>query len=418
MRVAVVGGGVVGLCCAFALDERGFEVLVFEAGEVGSGASRGNTGWVVPTLATPLAAPGMLRTGLRSALDPRGALIIRPWGAGLDVSWLRWLWQFRRSAGRERFARGVRALLDLNRRTFEALDGYRAAGVRFEQHETGMLVVARDRTGLGWFETLYDELVRLGFDGDIEPLDAGAATAVEPALGDGVGAALRTTVDRYVRPETLTGGLADYLEGRRGTAVRAGARVDALMREGDGWLIATGTDTERVDAVVLATGVAANELLRPFGFRVPVIGAKGYSVTVPGTGRAPQLALYLSEAKIGVSPYGDVVRIAGLFELPARSAAVEPGRARQLVEETLPYLRDWRPAPGQELAGAWAGLRPATPDSLPLIGQVRGCPGLILAAGHGMLGITLAPATGLAVADVVAGETPDWLAPFRPDRAI
>jgi D-amino-acid dehydrogenase len=149
-----------------------------------------------------------------------------------------------------------------------------------------------------------------------------------------------------------------------------------------------------------------------------VIGAKGYSVTVSGTGTAPRVALYLSEAKIGVSPFGDVVRIAGLFELPARSDAVDPARARQLVEDTLPYLRDWRPVPGGEAAAAWAGLRPATPDSLPLIGQVPGRPGLFLAAGHGMLGVTLAPATGLAVADLVERRPPAWLEPFRPDRAI
>jgi D-amino-acid dehydrogenase len=417
VRVAVVGGGVVGLCSAFSLHERGIEVVVLEAGAIGGGASQGNTGWVVPTLSVPLGAPGMLRTGLRSALDPRGALVIRPWAAGVDLSWVRWLWQFRRNTSRERFARGVRALLDLNARTFEALDGYKAAGVAFEQHETGMLVVARDRAGLSWFETLYEELAELGFEGGIEHLDRTAAGEVEPALGDAVGAALRTTVDRYVRPESLTQGLAEFLTGR-GPDLRTAAPVNALRREGDGWLVETTAGPERADAVVLATGVSAGELLRPLGVRVPVIGAKGYSVTVAGTGTAPRVALYLSEAKIGVSPFGDVVRIAGLFELPARSAAVEPARARQLVEDTLPYLRDWRPLPGNETAGAWAGLRPATPDSLPLIGELPGFPSLILAAGHGMLGITLAPATGLAVADLVERRPPVWLDAFRPERAI
>jgi len=417
VRVAVVGAGVVGLCSAFSLHERGFEVVVLEAGAVGGGASRGNTGWVVPTLSTPLAAPGMLRTGLRSALDPRGALIIRPWGAGLDLSWVRWLWQFRRSASRECFARGVRALLDLNARTFEALDGYRAAGVAFEQHETGMLVVARDRPGLGWFETLYEELAELGFEGGIEHLDPVAARELEPALGDGVGAALRTAVDRYVRPESLTRGLAEFLSGR-GPVLRTDTPVRALRSDRGGWVVETGAAPERADAVVLATGASANQLLRPLGVRVPVIGAKGYSVTVRGRGTAPRVALYLSEAKIGVSPFGDVVRIAGLFELPARSDDVDPARARQLVEETLPYLRDWRPIPGGEAAAAWAGLRPATPDSLPLIGQVPGRPGLFLAAGHGMLGVTLAPATGLAVADLVERRPPAWLEPFRLERAI
>src|SRR6185437_3606954 len=106
--VAVIGGGVVGLACAHALERRGIGVVLFEGAGVGGGASRGNTGWVVPSLSMPLAAPGMRATGLKAALDPHGALVIRP---GLDASWLRWLWQFRRNCSAERFRRGVLALV-------------------------------------------------------------------------------------------------------------------------------------------------------------------------------------------------------------------------------------------------------------------------------------------------------------------
>ena len=415
MRVAVVGGGVVGLCCAYSLRERGMEVVLFEAGEVGGGASRGNAGWVVPSLSTPLAAPGMLATGLRSALDPRGALIIRP---GLDVAWIRWLWQFRRSAGPERFSRGVRALIALNERTFEALDGYRAAGVEFEMYATGMLVVARERSGLAWFQTLSDELSRLGLGGELEVLDGDAARRLEPALGDVVGAAMHTTVDRYVRPETLTAGLAEHLVAS-GLDLRTREPVLAVARVGESWRVRTIAGAEDVDAVVLATGVAANTLLRLFGVRVPVVGAKGYSVTLEGVGTLPRHAVYLSEAKIGLSPFGETLRIAGLFELPGRSVEVDPARARQIVEDALPYLRDWRPTVADWTGRAWAGLRPATPDSLPLIGPVPHQQRLYLATGHGMLGVTLAPATGLAIAEIIEQQAvPHWLEPFRPDRAI
>ena len=414
MRVAIVGGGIVGLCCAYSLHERGMEVVLFEAGEVGGGASRGNTGWVVPSLSMPLAAPGMLATGLRAALDPRGALVIRP---GFDLDWIRWLWQFRRSAGRERFARGIRALIALNERTFEALDGYRTAGVEFEMHETGMLVVARDRTGLAWFETLFNELRRLGLGGELEVLDGDSARALDPALGAAVGAAMRTTVDRYVRPESLTAGLAGHLVAN-GVEIRTQASVDAVLRAG-AWRVVTGAGGDQVDAVVLATGAAANTLLRPFGFRVPVVAAKGYSVTLLGSGALPRHAVYLSEAKLGLSPFGETLRIAGLFELPARSMAVDPARARQIVEDAQRYLADWRPATAEWERDAWVGLRPATPDSLPLIGPVPDQQGLYLATGHGMLGVTLAPATGLAIAEVVERDAvPTWLEPFRPGRRI
>ena len=142
MKVVVIGGGVIGLCCAVSLAERDVEVTLLERGAVGCGASAGNAGWVVPSLAAPLGAPGTIRTGIRSALDPRGSLVIRP---TLDMASIRWLWQFRRSCTAARYSAGVGALATLTRRTLDVLDGYRSAGVEFEEHRTGLLAVARAR---------------------------------------------------------------------------------------------------------------------------------------------------------------------------------------------------------------------------------------------------------------------------------
>jgi len=413
--VAVLGGGVVGLACAHAIEGRGIPVRVLEAGIVGGGASQGNTGWVVPSLSMPLAAPGMLATGLRSALDPHGALVIRP---TLDASWLRWLWQFRRSCSRERFRAGVLALVALNRTTLAQFDAYEREGVEFESHSTGMLIVARSEGGLRWFGDLFAELVRAGFEGTMSALDADRARELEPALGDAVRCALHTSVDRYVQPQSLTAGLARALRAR-GVEIREGARVAALAPEGGGWRLALA-DGEPLHAgrVVVAAGAATSTLLAPLGVRLPLMGAKGYSVDLRGEGEAPRIALYLSEPKLGLSAFADGVRVAGVFELPARSTAVSPARITRLIEDTMPYLRSWRPAPGEPRAGAgWAGLRPATPDSLPLLGPLRGAPGLYLATGHGMLGVTLAPASGLAIAEMLAsGTVSRELEPFRPQR--
>lgn len=416
MRAIVVGAGVIGLACAWSLAERGVEVEVLEAASaVGAGASAGNTGWIVPSLSTPLPAPGMLREGLRAARDPKGALILRP---SLDPSFIRWLLAFRRACGRERYAQGVRALVDLNRRTLDGFDAWRTAGVAFEESASGVLIVGRDAEGVHWFADLHAELAALGHTGALERLGGDEARALEPALGAGVGAALHARVDRHVRPESLLEGLATALAAR-GVAVRYDAPVTRLAQVGGGWSAIAGGAEHRADVVVVAAGAAAVELARPLGLRLPIVGGKGYSVTLAGEGTRPRIALYLSEAKVGTSTYADGLRIAGFFELPATTTTPDAARVRQLVEEASGYLADWRPRADEAGVAGWAGLRPATPDGLPLLGPVPGRPGAFIAAGHAMLGMTLAPATGEAIAELVtSGAVPERLRPFAPARRM
>ncbi len=365
----------------------------------------------------PLAAPGMLATGLKSALHPHGALVIRP---AFDTSWLRWLWQFRRNCSPARFRRGVLALVALNRTTLEQFDAYAAEGIEFESHATGMLILARERSGLSSFAALFGELVRAGFEGAMSEVDPARARELEPALSETVGAVLHTTVDRFVQPASLVSGLAAHLRSR-GMSIREHASVSGLAPIADRWrLQLTDGDAIEVGNVVIAAGAATATLLSPLGIRLPVMGAKGYSVDLRGEGEPPRTALYLSEPKLGVSPFDGGVRIAGVFELPSRSTSVDPRRIEHLIADALPYLRGWRPTPNELRAGAgWAGLRPATPDSLPLIGPIEGLPGLLIASGHGMLGVTLAPATGRAIADIlVTGRVAETLEPFRPLRRM
>jgi len=412
--VAIVGAGVVGLACAHEIAAGGARVCVLDGAGVGAGASRGNTGWVAPSLSMPLASPGMLATGLRAALEPHGALVIRP---TLDTGWVRWLWQFSRCCRPKAFRRGVLALVELNRLTLATLDRWEREGVEFESHATGMLVVARDQRGLHWFSTLHEELRRAGYEGALTALDAAAARELEPALSDTVGCALHSPVDRHVQPQSLMRGLEAHVR-RRGVEIREDAQVAGLTREADRWTLAL-RGGERVEAakVVVAAGAATAALLRPLGVRLALIGAKGYSVDVLGEGLAPRTALYLSEPKLGISPFEGGVRIAGVFELPGRDASVRPGRIAHLLADAHPYLRSWQPVPGAPVPAGWAGLRPATPDGLPLLGPLEGMPGLFVASGHGMLGVTLAPATGVAIAAMVAGgSVPAELEPFRPLR--
>lgn len=413
MRIAIIGGGVVGLACGWSLASRGADVVVLERAGVGDGASKGNTGWVSPTISTPLASPGTLAMGLKSALDPNGALVIRP---EFDTRWLRWLWAFRGAASRERFLRGVEALHNLNRRTFEVLDAYAADGVEFEMHGGGILVLGKSSKGIAWFAPVFEDLRKVGFEGGIEELTPDEARAIEPALGDEVRYVIRTTIDRYVQPQSLMVGLAGRIRDL-GHEVREHVDVTGLRRTPAGWTVDTDSGPVDADRVIVATGAQSPALLRPLGLDVPIVPAKGYSITLRGEGTRPTEALYLTEPKIGISGYEEGVRIAGVFELPGRDLTVDRERLDKVVADACSFLRDWHPAATEASVEGWAGWRPATPDSLPLLGPVPGHDGLFLATGHGMLGVTLAPSTGALLAEMVLdGARPDWVAPMRPDR--
>ena len=415
-RVAVVGAGVVGLACAWELRRRGAQVVVLERAAVGGGVSRGNTGWVSPSLTYPLPAPGMLREGVRQLLTGGDAFVLRP---SLDPAFVRWLWSFRRSCTSARFDSGIRALLALNRRTLELFDAYREAGVAFEMHTAGLVVAARTPDGLNLYRRTFQRLRELGYEGgSIDELDGPALAALEPALDPArVGTGLYARVDRFVRPEQLTAGLAERLR-TEGVELHEGCELRTLARTAGGWALETTSGPMAAQRLVLAAGLPTAPLLRQLGVRLPLIGARGYSVTIAGRGTPPRHALYLAEAKLGLSPFDGAVRIAGVFELGASNEDTSSAVGERLLAAARPYLAGWQPDPDGPVQ-TWAGLRPATPDGLPLIGALPGLEGIYLATGHGMLGVTLAPATADLLAPLVLeGRAAPELTPFDPARKL
>lgn len=413
--VVVVGGGVVGLACAFELHRSGADVAVLERGKVGGGVSGGNTGWVVPSMTSPLPAPGMVREGLRQLATRGEAFVLRP---SPDPSFVRWLWQFRRSCAPARFDAGVRALLALNRRTLELFDEY-SAEIRFEMHATGLVVAARSVEGLHHFRALFRRLRELGYEGgEPDELDGDALAELEPALDRlAVAAGLHARVDRYVRPEDLVAGLAERLRSD-GVPVIEDSELLGLDRQGSEWTLSTTTGPRAAERVVVAAGLETDRLLRDLKSGLRMQPARGYSVTLQGSGTPPRHALYLAEARLGLSPYENAVRIAGVFELGAKRAEAPRRAGEKLLAAARPYLAGWRPDADGPIT-TWAGLRPMTADGLPAIGELPGSPGLFVAAGHGMLGVTLAPATASLLAPLVLeGRAAPELAPFDPGRKV
>jgi D-amino-acid dehydrogenase len=395
VKVAVVGGGVVGLSCAFALRQGGAEVAVYERGRVGEGCSRGNTGWICPGLSAPLPAPGVMGGALRGMLHRDSPLLLRPL---LGPSFLRWSWDFWRASAAERYQAGLEATVALTRSAFSDYDDLQAAGVEFEMHSTGMLVAALTQPGLDEYATMLREAEEAGYEGPVRVVSGEEARVLDPALSDAVIGGVHAPSERYVRPESVSNGLTAWLVAN-GASVEEGLAVESV-------------EELDADAVVVAAGAWSGALLGKSRF--PMEAAKGYSITAKSSGTLPRHALYLSEGKVGTSTYGESLRIAGIFDLTGIDETLERRRIDAIVRSSAVFLKDWQP---EEIELEWAGLRPYPSDGLPVIGAVPGRAGLFVATGHGRMGITLGPVTGKLLAQVILeGAAPPELEPFRIER--
>ena len=407
MRVAIVGGGVIGLLCVHHLVRRGAHVIVVERHRIGAGCSAGNAGWVTPSLAVPLPAPGLRWKSLRWMLRRDSPLYIRPRAALAMAPWLLGFW---RCCNRPQFERGVAAMARLGADTFDLYDQLAADGVEYECHRTGLLMAFRSR------QEMREEREMLELVGytDLEPLSAAEVGDREPTLDRGVAAGIRVRPERTVRPEHLCSGVAKGLL-EAGSEIVERTTVEGVCLEGrSARALRTAIGEIDADAVLIATGAEAGRLAASCGLRLPLQAGKGYSVTVSGPRVRPLQPLYLSDSKVGVTPFDDGVRIAGTMELSGINLELDRVRLAALkrgAERDVPRVTE-----GRESVD-WVGMRPLTPDGLPILGRLPERDNLFVATGHQMLGVTLAPSTGRVMAELILdgrGETE--LEPFSPAR--
>jgi D-amino-acid dehydrogenase len=394
---------------AEAIQRRGAEVVVLEADLCGRAASAGNAGWISPGLSNPLPAPGVVAQAVRWMLDPRSPLLIHP---VMRPSFVRFLYSFWRNTRPSRYGAGMAALVATTQRAVADFESLRER-CKFELHQEGMLFVGRGSRALESEHKVLREHQELGYSGEVRLLDRDEAHSEEPGLADAIGGAIFASAEGHVRPESVTAGVAARLR-EVGAEIRENCPVRAIARSDGAWALATSDGGVEADRVVLAGGVGTVELLRPFGVRLPLLGAKGYSLTLERPPIRLKRPVYLIEDKVGVSPYDDALRLAGTLELGSKPGLIHAKRVAGIREAGARALRDWSPDLDWKI---WTGERPLLPDGLPAIGPVPGNDGLFVATGHAMLGVTLAPTTAELLAPAVLDGRPSLeLAPFSLAR--
>lgn len=409
MHAVVIGAGVVGLACAIELRRRGADVTLVERSVPGAGASAGNAGWITPVFATPLPAPGVVLTSIKWMLQPDSPLFIKP---RLDLGLVRWLWSFWRHANAKDFERGTHAYAAFASHAMADFDALVANGVTIRIEARGSLFLFTTPAGAEHLRHEVELMREFGY-GPVELLGPKDAHDLEPAIASGVAGGIFVPQERYVRPEALVAALVQSATDL-GVDLRTTTPVTDLRAEGDRVVAAHTPDgLLTADEFVVAAGAWSQPILQTVGVRVPIEAGRGYGITVAAPSIPLQRATYLAESRIACTPFDGALRLAGTMEFSGLNAPPQPRRFDAIRRGADKYVRGWRG--GAEVE--WAGPRPVTPDGLPVIGRTALYRNLSVASGHAMLGVTLAPSTALAIADLLCdGPSRYDISAFAPGR--
>jgi D-amino-acid dehydrogenase len=408
VKIIVLGAGVIGVTGAWYLAEAGHEVVVVERRrEAGMETSFANGGQISAGHAEPWAQPAVLPRVLRWLGREDAPLLFRP-----RADWAQWEWglRFALECLPGRFERNCRALAGLAAYSRDSLRELRArAGLQYDQLARGILHFA---TSLRDFEAMArhaEAMKALGVGRRVK--SAAECMALEPALAHSAS----PIVGGVFTPEDESGDAHRFtrelarLAAARGVNFQFGMTVEALEEAG-GKIVALRThDGARMsaDAYVVSLGSYSPLLLKPLGIRIPVYPLKGYSITLAlgpdEAASAPSVSLTDEAHKIVISRLGNRLRAAGTAELAGYDTSVNEVRCAAIVRRMRELFPRLAAAPAVD---SWAGLRPATPNNVPLIGRTA-IGNLFLNTGHGTLGWTLACGSGRALADLVAGRRPE-----------
>ncbi len=410
--VLILGAGVIGVACAYALQRAGRSVRVLDRGEAGGATSHGNCGTLTPSHAPPLQAPGMITQGVRWMLRPDAPLRVAP-----GVEWRRWRW-LSRSARNCRPAihhrnTEVRARLLLRSRALiqEWIDREK---IDCDFAASGTLYVYRNEKDLA--DAAAKQIAALAPLGiRTEVWGSERTLAEEQCLLPGIAGALFNPQDAHLRPDRFVEGLAQVVR-RGGGTIQTGVEIEALeLRDGRVSGVRTAQGVHRARDIVVALGPWQSEFVRSLGLDLPIEPGKGYSITyAEPPEHVPTRPLVLKDASVCVTAWPHGFRLGSTMEFAGFDASLNRRRLDALVVASRRYLRE---PEGRGARTDWYGWRPMTPDDLPIIDRAPGVSNVVLAAGHGMLGMSLCAVTAELVSALLNRVEPVMdVAPFAATR--
>ncbi len=409
-HVVIIGGGVIGLSTAWECVQRGLRVTVIERAPERRGASFGNAGMVVPSHFIPLAAPGMVALGLKWMWNPESPFYIKP-----RLSWdlIAWAFRFWRASTPAHVQRCAPLLRDLNLASREAYARL-AQEEDFGLVKKGLMMLCKTSQTLDEEAHTAEKANALGVPAQV--LDARVLAALDPNVTMDVAGGVYFPMDCHLQPERYVATLERRVRAASGELLY-GAEATGWRTEGTR-LAAVKTSTGEVagDEFILCAGAWSTDFARATGLRLPMQAGKGYSVTLPHPVELPTICSIFTEARVAVTPMGGALRFGGTMEIAGMNERINPRRVAGIIKAVPKYYPKFST---EHFAGIepWSGLRPCSPDGMPYLGRTRAAENLIVATGHSMMGLSLAPITGQLAAQLATNEpVAQDLTLLSPDR--
>ncbi len=412
-EVAIIGGGIIGLCSAYYLQKEGHKVTLIDKSDITKGASFVNAGYITPSHIIPLAAPGMITKGIKWMFNSSSPFYVKP---RLDIDFMKWSLAFKKSSSKAKVEKAIPVIKDINllgRSLYEDLKSSNDFNFHYEQK--GLLMLYKtDKAG--------EEEWKVGQRGIQEGLNVSNLSKEEikkhePNVDLNIKGGVYYDCDAHMTPHEFMRDMMGYLKSVGVTFLTNEEVIDISISNQNVSEIKTTNRSINADEVVVAAGSWSPLLTKKLGVKIPVQAGKGYRINVNRETGIETPAILL-EAKVAVTPMNGLTRFAGTMEIGGINHDINPARVNAIASAASSYYNGLN-IEQPEIASADCGLRPCSPDGLPYIGKTKAYKNLTIATGHAMMGWSLGPATGKLVSEIVSEKKTSLnLNPFHPDRSF
>ena len=410
-KVVVIGGGIVGLSCAYFLHQEKHQVTILDQSSMNQGASYVNAGYLTPSHIVPLAAPGMATKGLKWMLDASSPFYIKP---RLNLDLMNWGLKFMRSCSKKHVKRSLKVIKDINLFSKELYqDLATLPTLDFHLEDRGLLMAFQTTAAEKEEEGVMLEAQKLGLE--VEKIDIKKVQSLQPGISMNISGAYWYRCDAHTTPTTFMQQLKNHLV-KEGVKIHSKTKVTSLIKKGNNiQTVQTDQGVFSADEIVITTGAWTQKLLQPLGINLPLQAGKGYRLdeTQPTGISIPAI---LMEKKVAVTPMQGFTRFSGTMEIAGINHNIRAKRVEAIANAAQEYYPELKLRQATKDL-VQCGLRPLSPDGLPFIGRHTKCSNLTIATGHAMMGWSLGPATGKLVAEIISNQKSSLdLSPFTPSR--